>query len=115
MNPLKFAECLRDVQRYLEERHEVKSAIVYGSVALGTARTDSDIDLMIVAPRDRHDELARDLYRIGGRYDVTVSPYLVERTGLESLDPQFLEAVARDDIVLKGKRRAFTVWLQPSD
>src|SRR5439155_26389249 len=50
-----------------------------------------------------HEELARDLYRIGARHDVTVSPYLVERTELETLDPQFLESVVRDGVVLKGK------------
>jgi len=103
MNPAKFDSCLGDVQRYLEERREVKSVLVYGSVALGTAKPDSDLDLMIVAPRNHHEELARDLYRIGARHDVTVSPYLVERTELESLDPQFLESVTRDGIVLKGK------------
>lgn len=103
MNPVKFENCLREVQRYLEDRSEVNSALVHGSVAVGTAGAESDLDLLIVAPRDSHEELARDLYRIGARYDVTVSPYLVERTELEGLDPQFLESVARDGIVLKGK------------
>jgi len=103
MNPVKFENCLREVQRYLEDRSEVKSALVYGSVAVGTAGPESDLDLLIVAPWDSHEELARDLYRIGARYDVTVSPNLVERTELESLDPQFLESVARDGVVLKGK------------
>ncbi|MBI4416667.1 MAG: nucleotidyltransferase domain-containing protein, partial [Euryarchaeota archaeon] len=103
MNPAKFDDCLREVQRDLENRREVKSALVYGSVAVGTAGAESDLDLLIVAPRDFHEELARDLYRIGARYDVTVSPYLVDRTELESLDPQFLESVARDGIVLKGE------------
>ena len=103
MNPAKFETCLREVRRYLEDRGDVKSALVYGSVAVGTAGPESDLDLFIVAPRDSHEGLARDLYRIGARYDVTVSPYLVERAELESLDPQFLESVVRDGVVLKGK------------
>jgi len=103
MNPAKFDDCLLEVQRYLKDQTDVKSAMMYGSVALGKARPDSDLDLMIIAPRNRHEDLARDLYRIGARYDVTVSPYLVERTELESLDPQFLESVVRDGVVLKGK------------
>ena len=108
MNPVKFENCLRDVQRCLEDRSEVKSALVYGSVAVGTAGPESDLDLLIVAPRDSHEELARDLYRIGARQDVTVSPYLVELTELEGLDPQFREVVTQDGVVLKGKRLAFT-------
>ncbi len=103
MNPAKFDDCLREVRAYLENRREAESALVYGSVAVGTAGPESDLDLLIVSPRGSHEELARDLFRIGARSDVTVSPYLVERTELERLDPQFLEAIVRDGVVLKGK------------
>ena len=103
MNPAKFDACLQEVRRYLENRQVVKSAVAYGSVALGTARDDSDLDLLIVASRDCHEETAHELYGIGARHDVTVSPYLVERSELETLDPQFLESVIRDGIVLKGR------------
>lgn len=103
MNPPKFEGCLREVRRYLAGRREARSALVYGSVALGTAGPDSDLDLLIVAPRDAHEGLARDLFRIGARHDVTVSPYLVERAELDALDPPFLESVARDGIALKGR------------
>ena len=108
MNPAKFDDCLLEVQRYLKDQTDVKSAMMYGSVALGKARPDSDLDLMIIAPRDRHEDLARDLFRIGARHDVTVSPYLVELTELEGLDPQFREVVTQDGVVLKGKQLAFT-------
>ncbi len=84
-------------------RHGVKFAVLYGSVALGMAGPDSDLDLMIVASRDIHEALAQDLYRIGARYDLTVSPYLVEGVELKSLDPRFLEAVKRDGIARKGE------------
>jgi len=102
MNPPKFEDCLQEVRRYLGKRREAASALVYGSVALGTAGPDSDLDLLIVAPRAVHEELARDLFRIGARHDVTVSPYLVERAELGSLDPQFLGSLARDGIAIKG-------------
>ncbi len=102
MNPTKLEECLQDIRRYLAQRREVASALVYGSVATGTAREDSDLDLLLVAPARVHEEIARDLFRIGARHDVTVSPYLVERTELAALDPQFLESVARDGIPIRG-------------
>ena len=102
MNLPKFEVCLKEVRRYLEKRREAASALVYGSVALGTAGPDSDLDLLIVAPRAVHEELARDLFRIGARHDVTVSPYLVERAELGTLDPQFLESIVRDGIAIKG-------------
>lgn len=102
MNPSKFEDCLQDVRRYLADRREATSALVYGSVALDTAGPESDLDLLIVAPRAVHEELARDLFRIGARHDVTVSPYLLERADLDTLDPQFLESLARDGITIKG-------------
>ncbi|HII40369.1 MAG TPA: hypothetical protein HA326_04030 [Thermoplasmata archaeon] len=97
-----FEDCLRDVRRYLAGRREASSALVYGSVALGTAGPESDLDLLIVAPRPAHEGLARDLFRIGARHDVTVSPYLVERGELRTLDAQFLESVVRDGVPIKG-------------
>ncbi len=103
MNPPKFEACLGDVRRYLAQRREVASALVYGSVATGTALPESDLDLLLVAPRKVHEEVARDLFRIGARHDVTVSPYLVERAELARMDRQFLESVVRDGIPVKGK------------
>lgn len=103
MNPPKFDACIEAIDRYLSDRDEVETALVYGSVALGTAAEESDLDLLLMAPRRRHGTLARNLYRIGERHDVTVSPYLVPQSEIEGLDPQFQESVARDGIVLKGK------------
>jgi len=103
MNPEKFGPCVEEIRRYVADREEIGSAIVYGSVAVGTARTDSDLDLFLIAPRRHHERLARDMYRIGARDDVTVSPYLVDPDELKDLDPQFMESVARDGIVLKGE------------
>jgi predicted nucleotidyltransferase len=102
MNLSKFEDCLQEIRRYLKKQREAKSALVYGSVALGTAGPDSDLDLLVVARRAVHEELARDLFRIGATHDVTVSPYLVERAELDTLDPQFLESLARDGLTIKG-------------
>ncbi len=103
MNPTKFDACLLDLRRYLTECDEVERAILYGSVARNIAGPESDLDLLIAAPRERHEELAVELYRVGARYDVTISPYLVTREELKRIDPQFLESVVRDGVVIKGE------------
>lgn len=103
MNPAKFGPCVEEIRRYVAGREEIGIAIVYGSVAVGTARMDSDLDLLLITPRRHHERLARDLYRIGARDDVTVSPYLVDPSEFQDLDMQFVESVARDGIVLKGE------------
>lgn len=102
MNPPKFAACLEDVRTWAAGRKDVEGAIAYGSVARGTATEESDLDLLVLAPRARHEALARELFPLGYRRDVTLSPYLVDRGELADLDAQFVESVTRDGIALKG-------------
>ena len=102
MNPPKFAACLEDVRAWAAGRKDVAGAIAYGSVARGTATEESDLDFLVLAQRDRHEALARELFLLGARRDVTISPYLVDRRELADLDPQFVESVTRDGIALKG-------------
>ena len=102
MNPLKFAACLEDLRSWAAKLKRGERAVMYGSVARGIARGESDLDLFLVAPRARHDALAQELFLLGARHDVTISPFLVERSGLAGLDRQFLESVTRDGVALKG-------------
>ncbi len=102
LNPHKFEKCLGEIRSYLQHRREVESATLYGSAARGQARSTSDLDILIVASRGKHEDIAHDLFRLGARFDVTISPYLVDRNELETIDPQFLESVARDGVTVKG-------------
>ena len=103
MNPPKFDACLSDVRRWAAGKDRVESAIAYGSVARGTAEDDSDLDLLLVAPRRSHEPLARELFLLAARHDVSVSPYLVDPADIASLDRQFVESVARDGVAVKGR------------
>lgn len=102
MNPPKFALCLEKLREWAAKLPRQVQAIVYGSVARDAAFESSDLDLFIVAPRRRHDALARALIRLGASHDVTISPFLVEPENLPSLDRQFLESIARDGMPLNG-------------
>ncbi len=102
MNPPKFTACLEDVRTWAAGRDGVQAVVAYGSVARGTAEEESDLDLLVLAPKARHEALARQLFLLGARHDVTISPYLVARGELADLDPQFVESVTRDGIPLKG-------------
>lgn len=94
------------IKNYLEtlkaKNIRVKKAILYGSLAAGTADKDSDIDLAIVSPdlgRDRFNEslLLKKLTR-GVDLDISPRPYSVEQYQ-KAGQGDFLY----DEIIQKGK------------
>jgi len=85
MNPQKFAACLADLHEWAGRLRRTERLIVYGSVARDTAAEESDLDVLIVCRRDRHEALAHELFLLGARYDVTVSPFLVEPAELAGM------------------------------
>ena len=103
MNPPKFQACIEEIGDYLSGRDEVEKAVIYGSAALGTAGENSDLDLLIITPKARHDPIAQRLFDIGARHSITVSPYMLAAGEIPDMDKQFLESIARDGIVLKGE------------
>ena len=102
MNPPKFKECLDEIELWVAGHRDIEMAVVYGSVARGTAVDESDLDILLVTPTKPHDSLAREIHLIGDRHDVAVALYIVKRGEIGGLDPQFVESVAKDGIALKG-------------
>ena len=103
MNPPRFRACIEEITDYLSMRDEVEKAVIYGSAAMGTAGEESDLDLFLIAPKARHDQIAQRLFDIGARHGITVSPYTLTAGEIQGLDRQFLESIARDGVVLKGE------------
>ena len=87
-------ECLR---RALADRGDVRLALLFGSVARGTDRPGSDVDLAVDAPGVDHLALARDLSLALDR-EVSV---------VDLTDPGYplLAALARDGIVVAEHAR----------
>ena len=113
------------IERLLNEllkvfRDDLISVVVYGSVARGTARKDSDIDVLIVVeelPRSRFerlsiymkaeenlDPLLNELLNRG--YAVTISPILKTKREAERISPLYLDMV-EDAIIVYDKNGFF--------
>ncbi len=113
------------IERLLNEllkvfRDDLVSVVVYGSVARGTARKDSDIDVLIVVeelPRSRFerlsmymkaeenlDPLLNELLNRG--YAVTISPILKTKREAERISPLYLDMV-EDAIIVYDKNGFF--------
>ena len=113
------------IERLLNEllkvfRDDLVSVVVYGSVARGTARKDSDIDVLIVVeelPRSRFERLSmymkaeenldplfNELLNRG--YAVTISPILKTKREAERISPLYLDMV-EDAIIVYDKNGFF--------
>ena len=102
MNPAKFAACLETVRRELRALSDVRSVVLFGSVARGTAREDSDIDLLIDCEPGVRDRVRKTLYRVGERFGVRFSPVFYRDSERRLFDTQFLESIVRQGHVLFG-------------
>ena len=108
MNPAKFAVAVEAVRAELQAIPGVTSVVLFGSVARGTAREESDVDLLIDCEPGVRDRARTALYRIGERYDVRFSPVFYREFERQLFDTQFLESIVRQGRVLFGSLPTLT-------
>jgi predicted nucleotidyltransferase len=80
------------VRLTLKHRPDVRLALLFGSVARGTANTSSDVDVAVVAPGVDRLTLARDLSLAIGRE--------VDVVDLAGAGYPLLSAIVRDGVVV---------------
>jgi Nucleotidyltransferase domain. len=108
-----------------EFKDDLTSVVLYGSVARGDNRNDSDVDLLIIIknlPKDSmlkrirlfetkvEDKLNLDEYWKNGYY-ISLSPILKTPEEAEKISPLYLD-MAYDAIILYDKNQFFTKILQ---
>ncbi|MFB6144525.1 MAG: nucleotidyltransferase domain-containing protein [Candidatus Nanohaloarchaea archaeon] len=99
-------------EQYAEElkrEKEIESVILFGSVARGTPRTDSDIDVLILVG-EKEEEIERYSNQLASKYEreeqITLAPVVQSRERfLEDLETEspFAEEVKKEGIVLTGR------------
>src|SRR2546427_4019240 len=85
MNPQRFHGAVKAAQDLLVKMPAVRSAILFGSTARGSATEDSDIDLFIECNAEREEEVARALYGIEGVFNVPARLSFAKKTGVDSI------------------------------
>ena len=85
-------ETIEALQRVFRKHNKIERAIIYGSRALGTHKTGSDIDLTLVAPG----YTMRDLLSIENELDDLLLPYQLDLSLYHHIDnPDLLSHIAR--------------------
>lgn len=86
--PVYLAEIAGRVTEELSRDERVLAVILFGSVAMGKATPESDIDLLVVLERtDRkiEGEFVSRLSDLGFKFDVTIEPVLLCREDFEGM------------------------------
>lgn|GEM_PF-1797039 len=102
MIPRRFAEAIRAAAQELSQVPGVRSVVLFGSAARGTAKEDSDIDLFIDCDRAAEDAAWKVLVGLDGRLHVEFSVMFYRPEEREAFDKQFLESIVRQGRVLFG-------------
>jgi predicted nucleotidyltransferase len=108
VNPPRFAGAIDAAQRALREVKGVRSIVLFGSAARGTATEDSDIDLFIECPTPAEERVWRALLDAGREFDVTFSPIFYRPQDRDRFDRQFLESIVRHGRALRGALPSLT-------
>lgn len=102
MNPPRFEDAVRAAARELAAIPGVRSAVLFGSAARGTAAEDSDIDLFVECDRDAEDAAWMALLALDRQFGVNFSVIYYRPEERDAFDKQFLESIVRHGRVLFG-------------
>ncbi len=102
MNPSKIDGAIKALRELFGREPAVRSAILYGSCARGTARDDSDIDVLVLVSGGRVARLRDAVHDVESIHDVNVSPVLLHEDEINRLDRQFLDSILREGVPLAG-------------
>ncbi|HTD81475.1 MAG TPA: nucleotidyltransferase domain-containing protein [Thermoplasmata archaeon] len=103
MNPENIDRAVEALRHLLQGERDVQSAVLYCSVARGTAGSDSDIDILILVPSGPIVRLREAIHDIESTFDVNISPILLRPDDVHRLDRQFLDSVLREGMPLAGR------------
>lgn len=102
MDKAAVIKCVRTYADIVRREFNVKSIVLFGSYACGTAQNESDIDVAIVVDRLEGEWLttASRLYRLAGDVDVRIEPVILQTSHDES---GFLEHVMKTGEVIYSR------------
>ena len=108
MNPPKISATVEAVRSQLNKIQGLRSLVLFGSVARGTAHEESDIDLLIDCEPEVRDRVRKTLYGLSDRLGVAFSPVFYDDSERHLFDTQFLESIVRHGRVLFGSMPGLT-------
>lgn len=101
MSEQAFEDAIHRMRDRLQEVAGVRTVILYGSAARGTATEGSDLDLLILGDRQARQRVLDVAWQVEKETGVRVSPVFLE--SLKGTDEQMLDTLLREGIPLVGE------------
>ena len=95
-NPAKYSEAIEALVQALVRVRGVRSVVLFGSAARGTAPEDSDIDLFLDCEDSARDRVRRIAYGISDRTGVPFNLVFYGAHERTRFDTQFLDSILRN-------------------
>ena len=99
----KTNELLEELKTISIQHSEIESVLVFGSVARGQARKESDLDLCILLKKEHtKDSISNTLLDLEKKYNKNINIVFTD-SSFKDLDRQFIETILREGITIYGK------------
>ncbi len=97
-----FKEIVFEFVKSISDFEEVISIILFGSIVRGDAKTDSDIDFLVVVSNIKSEkDILNKSKEIANKFDKKIQ-VIVKTKKLEGLDPFMIESISSEGIILYG-------------
>ncbi len=108
VNVPEIEAAIDELKKRIAHLKGVKAAILFGSAARGTATEYSDVDILMVTPRENEQAVLEEIWAIERDLPVRISPLFADGD-FEGFDAHLLESLFRDGKVLVGDFPPLTV------
>lgn len=100
-----FENVIQELKKSFKGKRFIEAILLFGSVARGEAKKESDIDLCIVlSKKDKKTErfVSEALLQLENRYKVNIQCIVTDKS-FGKINRQFLDMILREGIVIHGK------------
>jgi predicted nucleotidyltransferase len=102
LNEKIFDDLLKNLVKAFRKNNDIKTVVVFGSVARGDAKEDSDLDLCIVCSKKARKKISDKLLDFEKHYNKNISVIFTDDK-FTDLDRNYIETIVKEGKVLKGQ------------
>jgi predicted nucleotidyltransferase len=105
-NPTSLVE---EITNLSKNNHTIQTIILFGSVARGQAREESDVDICIILKNEqKQNTLQNQILQLEKKYDKNIN-IIFTNPQFTGLDRHFIETILREGIILYGTLPAIPI------